>query len=319
MKVVSVTVNFRTAQLAARAVDAALVDLRALGGKVLIVENASGDDSLASLESAGASRGWGDDVQVIAAPSNGGFGAGNNIAFREAMGWSEAPEYFYLLNPDAKPDVGCIETLVRFMDQHPDVGLAGSKVRHDDGSLRISAFRFPGVLSEVEAGLKLGIASRLLERWRVWAPPPVRTGPVDWVSGASVLIRRATLEQVGLFDESFFLYFEETDLCARALQAGWSTFYVLEAEAEHIGQVSTGFKDMERPRPRYWFDSRKHYLRKNHGTLKLWAANSAFVGANALYQLRRRLQRKRDEDPPGFLKDFVTHALGAKTKSRRAA
>jgi GT2 family glycosyltransferase len=192
--------------------------------------------------------------------------------------------------------------------------MAGSRVRHEDGSLRLSAFRFPGVLSEVETGLKLGLASRLLSRWRVWAPPPQRTGPVDWVSGASVLMRTQMLEEVGLFDEGFFLYFEETDLSYRALFAGWPTYYVVEAEAEHIGQVSTQFKDHERPRPGYWFDSRRYYLKKNHGPLKLWAANGAFVGASALYQLRRRLQRKPDQDPPELLRDFVRHALSKKNR-----
>jgi N-acetylglucosaminyl-diphospho-decaprenol L-rhamnosyltransferase len=311
MKIVSVTVNYKTAELACRAIDAALPDLRALGGRAMIVDNHSGDGSIAILRAAAHER-WGDDVVILESDRNAGFGAGNNLAFREAMAWPDPPEYFYLLNPDAKPDPGAISTLVDFMDAHPRVGMAGSKVRHEDGSFRLSSFRFPSILSEVEAGLRLGLASRLLERWRVWGPPPERTGPVDWVSGASVILRRRMLEEVGLFDETFFLYFEETDLARRALRAGWPTYWVLEAEAEHIGQVSTNLKDGARPRPGYWFDSRSHYFRKNHGALDLWAANAAFVGASALYQLRRRAQRKPDEDPPHLLRDFVRHALRAR-------
>jgi hypothetical protein len=75
-------------------------------------------------------------------------------------------------------------------------------------------------------------------------------------------------------------------------------------------------QDQARPRPGYWFDSRAHYLRKNHGALTLWAANAAFVGANALYQVRRRLQRKPDGDPPGLLRDFVAHAASRGAKKR---
>lgn len=309
MKVVSLTVNYKTADLALRAVEAALADLEALGGKAIVVDNDSQDGSSDRIRSAIAARGWSDRVVFLPSERNVGFGAGNNLGFRHALDWDDPPEYFYLLNPDAKPDPGAIQTLVEFMDTHRHVGLAGTRVRHEDGSLRLSAFRFPSVLSEIESGLKLGVASRLLERWRVWAPEPPTTGPVDWVSGASVMIRRQVLETVGMFDETFFLYFEETDLCLRAKRAGWPTFYVKEAEAEHIGQVSTQFKDNSRPRPSYWFDSRRHYIRKNHGSWQLAAANAAFVSAYTVYQMRRRLQRKPDIDPPRLLGDFIRHNL----------
>jgi|SRR5690606_14202923 len=311
MKVASVTVNYKTADLTVRAVEAALVDLEPLGGKAIVVDNDSGDGSVDKIEAEIAKRGWGDRVVLLRSPRNVGFGAGNNVAFRDALAWPDPPEFFYLLNPDARPDPGTIRTLLDFMRRTPDAGLAGSKVRHEDGSLRLSAFRFPGVLSEIEAGLKLGVASKLLERWRVWQPVPTQTCRVDWVSGASVMIRRDVLERVGMFDETFFLYFEETDLCLRALRAGWPTYYVVECEAEHIGQVATQFKDNSRPRPRYWFDSRSHYLRKSHGPATLLAANVAFMSAYSLYQVRRRLQSKPDLDPPHLLRDFVRHSFRA--------
>lgn len=309
MKLCSVTVNYKTPDLALRALEAVVPDLRPLGGHAIVVDNASGDGSVLRLREGVKALGLQDDVTVLASEQNGGFGAGNNIAFRHALQSSDPPEYFYLLNPDARPDPGAVRTLVDFMDAHPGAGLAGSKVRHEDGSLRISAFKFPGVLSELEAGLQLGVASRWLQRWRVWQPPPERTSRVDWVSGASVMIRSEVLQSVGMFDENFFLYFEETDLCLRALRAGWPTWYVVEAEAEHIGQVSTGFSDRRKRRPPYWFESRRYYLAKSHGSAKLWAANATFVTANALYQIRRRLQNKPDANPPGLLGDFVRHNL----------
>lgn len=309
MRVVSVTVNYKTPKLTLRAVEAALVDLEPLGGKAIIVENGSDDGSDELLAREIEDRGWSDNVVLLVSPRNLGFGGGNNLAFRHAFEWASPPEYVYLLNPDATPDEGAIRTLVAFMDNHRDVGLAGSKVRHEDGSYRNSAFRFPGVLSEIESGLRLGLTTKILEPWRVWLPPPTQTAPVDWVSGASVIIRSEVLQSVGMFDETFFLYFEETELCLRARRAGWSTYYVMEAEAEHIGQVSTKFKEISRPRPSYWFDSRSYYLRKSHGTLKLWVANLAFVGAHAGYQARRRLQGKPDQDPPGLLGDFIRHSV----------
>ena len=68
------------------------------------------------------------------------------------------------------------------------------------------------------------------------------------------------LEKIGLFDETFFLYFEETDLCRRSLLAGWPTYYVADTVVVHMGSATTGMKDKVRPMPRFWFDSRKHYL-----------------------------------------------------------
>lgn len=318
MKVVSVTVNFRTAELTVEAVEAVLIDLAQMdgtaggetggytGGKVVVVDNDSGDGSYEHIVAAVEERGWGDRVEVIASPKNVGFGAGNNIAFRHVMNWGEPPEYIYLLNPDAKPDPGAVRALVEFMDTTPKAGMAGSRVRHPDGSPRVSAFRFPSVVSEIEAGAHLSCVTRWLEPWRVPADPPSQTCEVDWVSGASVMLRRTMLEEVGMFDEQFFLYFEETDLALRAQRMGWPTYYVIESEAVHIGQVSTGMKDKKKPRPRFWYESRAYYLRKNHGAMKLLVANTAFASAYAVYELRKRFTRKAEVDPPRFYRDFVS-------------
>ncbi|MCA9654607.1 MAG: glycosyltransferase family 2 protein [Myxococcales bacterium] len=310
MKVASVTVNYKTADLALRALEHVLDDIVPLGGRSIVVDNDSQDGSYEKIAAAVRERGWDEHVDVLASGRNAGFGAGNNLAFRHAMSWDDPPEYFYLLNPDAYPDRGTVEHMVRFMEDHPRVGQAGTKVRHPGGELRLSAFRFPSVWSELEQGLHLGLASRLLDRWKVVPEAPEQTGEVDWVSGASVILRRAMLDEIGLFDENFFLYFEETDLAMRAKRAGWSTYYVVEATAEHIGQVSTGIKDTKKRRPRYWFESRAYYLRKNHGRAALLAANTAFAGAYLLHEIRKKLTSKTDQDPHRFFRDFVDFNFG---------
>ncbi len=309
MTVVSVTVNYKTAQLTLRALEAALADMAPLGGRAIVVDNDSGDGSLATIRDAVRARGWADRVDVLAAPANLGFGAGNNIAFRHALSWETPPDYFYLLNPDALPDPGGVRALVDFMERTPDSGLAGSRVRHPSGELRISAFRFPSVLSELEAGVRVGLVTRLLDRWKVPAPPPESTSAVDWVSGASVMLRRAMLDEIGMFDENFFLYFEETDLSLRAMRGGWKTYYVLESGAEHIGQVSTGMKDVQKRRPKYWFESRAYYLQKNYGRAMRTAADVAFAGGFSVHELRKRLG-KPDDDPPHFFRDFLAFNFG---------
>ncbi len=305
MKVVSVTVNYKTADLTLRAVEAVLKDLDPLGGRAIVVDNDSQDGSYEVLCKAVEERGWGDRVEVFASGRNAGFGAGNNIAFRHALESGDPPEYFYLLNPDALPDPGAVRALVEFMDRTPDAGLAGSRVRHPGGELRLSAFRFPSVFSEVEKGLRLGIATRLLDRWRVPMDAPTQTCSVDWVSGASVMLRRQMIDEIGMFDENFFLYFEETDLSLRAARAGWKTYYVIESGAEHIGQVSTGMENKKKRRPRFWFESRAYYLQKNYGKAMRTVADVAFASAALVPAVRKKLGQP-DPDPPRFYRDFVS-------------
>ena len=309
MKVVSVTVNYKTPQLTVRAVDSVLDDVQKLGGRVVVVDNDSKDGSFELISSEVASRNWNELVKVVRAPMNGGFGYGINFAINAAVKGEKEPEYFYLLGSDATIVPGSLDRLVIFMDTNPKVGLAGSRTYNPDGSLRISAFRFPNILSEIESGLRLGIVSNLLARWTVRRPIPKTTTSVDWVSAASLIIRREALEQVGMFDESYFLYFEETDLCKRFRAAGWPIYYVVESAAIHVGQASTGLNNLDRPRPGYWFDSRRYYFLKHHGALGLWCANLLYVLSHLLWRARRRLQGKPESYPPRFLSDFVRHSF----------
>ena len=126
----------------------------------------------------------------------------------------------FMLNPDAIAEPNTVTTLLSFFDRNPKAGIAGSRISGLDGAPHTSAFRCPTPLGELESGLRLGIATRVLNRWVVAPGPRTTTGSVDWVAGASFMIRRKVFEDVGLFDEEFFLYFEEIDLCARAAKAG---------------------------------------------------------------------------------------------------
>lgn len=305
MKLLVVTVNYRTADMVLKSLPHTLRDLEGIDAKIIVVDNDSGERD--KLLDGVTERGWNGAVDVVAAERNGGFGYGNNVAIRRALAAEHPPEYIYLLNPDAYPRRGAIGTLVRFLDRHKNVGIVGSRIHEPDGHHHASAFRFPSVLGELERGLRLGFATRLLDRWAVWTLAPESTQPVDWVSGASAMFRREVFETVGLFDENFFLYFEETDLCRRAQRAGWPAWYCDEAVVEHIQGAATGITDSRRPVPPYWFRSRRYYFLKQGGRRELWAANAAFLTAFSLWRLRRKLQRKPDDDPPGLLRDFVLH------------
>lgn len=308
MRVLAVVVNYRTAE---STLAAALSLVPAMGGlgKIVVVDNDSQDGSFERLSREIRDRRLEGRIDVVASPMNGGFGYGNNVAIHRAYDSEDVPDYFYLLNPDALAEEDTVRTLVEFMDRSPEVGIAGTRIHGMDGEQHISAFRFPSPLSELERGLRLGVATRVLRKWVVAPERPRRTQEIDWVSGASVMLRREMLEAAGAFDEQFFLYFEETDLCFRARQAGFRTWYVHEASVRHEGSISTGMNDTTRRIPRYWFVSRYRFFRKNYGRAALLAANAAFGVGYGLFRIRRRIQRKPDHDPPHHLADFVRYNL----------
>ena len=278
--------------------------------EIVVVDNDSQDGSVEKLSLATHNLNPSPvRVTILGAERNGGFAYGVNQGVAYARSKGENPEYVYLLNSDAFPERNAVGRLVRFLEENPGAGIAGSYVHGVDGEPHQTAFRFPTHMSELEQALRLGIASKLLERWRVPMPMPEGDCQVDWVAGASMLIRRNVFDDVGPFDERFFLYFEETDFCRRAAQHGWSTHYVRESRVVHIGAASTGLKKKGRRMPQYWFDSRQHYFRKNHGPTYLTLSDLLFTVGFSLWRVRRRLQNKPDLDPPALLGDFVRHSV----------
>ena len=145
-----------------------------------------------------------------------------------------------LLNADTLVKEHALETLVAFMDAHPKVGIAGSLLLWPDETIQASPFRFPGIATELDRGLRLGIVSKLLTPWRIMIPTPRVAARVDWVSGASMILRRTMLEQIGLLDDGLYTYCDDADICLRARRAGWETWYVPESRVIHLEGASTG-------------------------------------------------------------------------------
>jgi GT2 family glycosyltransferase len=310
VRVVATVVNYRTPELATKAVTSLLAQLRLLGSHhVYLVDNASGDDSLEHFRRAGERDGWGNSVTVVASEHNGGYGYGINLALRRAQAQAEPPDYLYVLNSDALADEGTLLRLVDFMDGDPRVGIAGSRIHGPDGATQVTAFRFPSVLGELEQAARLGLATRLLHRHRIPMPEPATSCEVDWISGTSMLIRRQVFEKIGPFDEGFFLYFEETDFCRSARQAGWKVCYVAEAPVTHLGSVSTGLADPSRRMPRYWFDSRHRYLLKHHGRAYTALCDGAFVVGSVLWQIKERLLCRDGKDRPHMIQDMLASSV----------
>lgn len=308
-----IILNWRTPELTLKAAQSAIRAMEGIDGAITIVDNDSQDGSFEKLQTAAAN--W-PRVRVLQSGRNGGYGAGNNFAIRAGLPGGERADYVYILNSDAFPAPDAIRTLLDYLQANPRAGIAGSHIHGPEGEPHTTAFRFPSIASEFEGAAQTGFISRLLKNHIVAPPLPAQTMPVDWLAGASVMMRQEVLEQIGLFDEAFFLYFEETDLCRRARLAGWQTVYVVESRVSHIGSVSTGMKQWDRT-PRYWFDSRRHYFEKNHGKAVAWVATLAHWAGLGLFGLRILFQGKKPHTPPHFFRDFVTYSVSPRSTPER--
>jgi N-acetylglucosaminyl-diphospho-decaprenol L-rhamnosyltransferase len=211
------------------------IDYR-LSTEVFVVDNASSDGSAAMVRERFPT------VCLIENHDNRGFAAANNQAFAQASG-----RYVLMLNPDTEVRPGALETLLDFMDAHPQAGACGGKLVYGDGSLQHSAFRFP-TLAQIFFDF-FPLNWRLTDsRWngrypRVWY---ARSEPfeIDHPLGADLLVRRAAAEQVGWLDDRFFIYCEEIDWCIRCKRAGWQIWCVPQAEiVHHEAQSTRQFRD----------------------------------------------------------------------------
>lgn len=309
MKLAGIIINYRTPEMTGDAVSALLVELALVGpSHLFLVDNDSRDGSLEYFERRAREENWGDRVSLIANTLNGGYGYGINVGVRAGLALPNPPDYYYILNSDASADAGSLRTLVDFMDGHPSVGIAGSRIRYPSGQTQGGAFRFMSFVSELERQAELAVLSKLFRRWIVAPDPPNVSSPVDWVPGTSMLIRRSTFESVGFFDEGFFLYFEEVDYCLRAKQAGVAVYYVDGAPITHLGSVSTGMEDESKRFPLYWFESRHRYFLKHHGLAYAAACDAAWVTGSLLRRLKHKLKPGKPERPRVF-RDFVKASM----------
>ena len=274
----------------------------------IVVDNSGQDYEVVS--NAIIQNQWQDWVKVARPPENRGFAHGNNFGVKLARE-SRKPHYIHLLNPDTLVRAGGIRFLAEFLEKNPDAGIAGSSFENLDGSDWPYAFRFPTVFSEIEEGLQFGLASRLLARWIVARSMNKSIERVDWVPGASMMMKAGVFDAVGGLDERYFLYFEETDFCFRANKLGFQTWYVPQSRVMHIAGQSTKVTERQteaRRLPPYWFESRRLFFITSYGLLYAILTDIAAVSSRSLGGIKRLLQNKPGSGIPYFLRDLLQHS-----------
>jgi N-acetylglucosaminyl-diphospho-decaprenol L-rhamnosyltransferase len=251
---------------------ACLESLRGVDAEIVVLDNASEDGS------AEAVRERFPGVRLIEQRHRAGFGANHNAAIRATTG-----RYVFVLNEDTTSADWGFERMVAHLDANPRVAALGPRLVYPDGRPQSSAWRFPGPGTAAVGLLTLGRAGILQSGGS-------RTRDVDWAMAAALLVRREALDDVGGFDEGFFIYSEETDLCRRLRSAGWRTqFFPSVTVVHHESSFSAGIperriNEMWRGRHRYWD--------KHHSKL---GARVAAILTGAQYALRALL-RAGDRD-----------------------
>lgn len=288
-----VIVNYRTPDLVIGCLQSLIPEFELLSeasvdAQVVVVDNCSGDDSIDRLQE--WHRQQADSVQcrinLLPSQINGGFSAGNNLGIT-----ARQADYYLLLNSDTIVRPGSLVMLLNSHKRSPDVGLMGPRLEFLDGFPQESCFRDQGVISEFLRGAQLSIAFKLFRQKIVAIPvEEAVTSNIDWCSFACVLIRAEVFEAIGLMDDRYFMYFEDSEFCARARKAGWRVAHESAARVVHLrgGSSSVKRRAVQKKRlPSYYYQSRSRYFLQRGGLPKLIAANSMWLFGRFLCQLKR--------------------------------
>jgi GT2 family glycosyltransferase len=251
-----IIVNWNTQELLAQCLHSIFEGLPAQAlarVEVFVVDNASADGSKSMVHHSFP------QVHLISNSENVGFASANNQAIRQSHS-----RYVLLLNPDTILLLTALNTLIEFMDAHPEAGAAGPCLLNPNGTLQMSCYPAPTLPRELWRLLHLDAlypyGSYRMSSWSTVAPREV-----DIVQGACLILRKTTLDQVGLLDEDYFIYTEEVDLCYRIRQAGWRISWVPSAQVIHYGGQST--QQVAAEMFLHLYRSKLLYFRKHHGVL----------------------------------------------------
>ena len=246
-----IIVNWNTCDLLRDCLSSLLDDPQP-GYELIVVDNGSSDDSACMIRHEFPA------IQLIENGQNDGYARANNLGIRSSRG-----RYLLLLNSDTLVPAGALPRLIDFMEQHPEAGACGPRLVRADGKPQSYAFGGDPTLGYL---LRRGVSQLLLRRplhdWAMGA-----TLPVDWVSGACLLARRAAVEQAGLLDERFFMYFEDNDWCLRIRKAGWNVYYCPAAEIMHLGGQSLA----RNPQAQHaYYQSLAYFYAKHYSSPARW-------------------------------------------------
>jgi GT2 family glycosyltransferase len=255
-----IIVNWNTKDYLLRCIESILQSGRKISWELIIVDNGSQDGSVEEVRERFT------EINLIENSENMGFAKATDQGIKRSTG-----KYILLANPDTRVEDKAIERLLAFMDSHPETGVSGPQLLNGDGSKQNSIANFPSLATELlnKSLLKWLFPNKYPGKGRYYRDPI----EVDSVIGACMMVRRTAIEQVGLLDEDYFLFLEETDWCYRMKRAGWKIYHVPQAEVYHYQGKSV---ERERKKAKLeYYRSRYLFFKKNRGSIQWYIV---FVG-----------------------------------------
>ncbi|MGC6486513.1 MAG: glycosyltransferase family 2 protein [Planctomycetota bacterium] len=286
-----VVLNYRTPELVLACLASLEGQVDGARDAVVVVDNASGDGSADHVASELARRGWTGWARLVRSEQNGGFSAGNNLGIE-----SVDADAYLLLNSDTVVRPGALADLLEGLASDPRVGMVSPRLEGPDGDPQRSCFRYHTPASELIRGAATGVVTRLFRSYVVSQPLDDAPALHEWTSFAAVMIKKEVFDEVGLLDDGYFMYFEDTDFCRRMRPAGWKILHWPAARVVHTrggsSEVKSRVAARERP-PAYLYASRARYFLKHYGRVGLWCANVMWSLGACVDELRALVQRRR--------------------------
>lgn len=261
MDVSIIFVNYKTKDLTINAIKSVKEKTEGLIYEIFVVDNNSQDGSIEAIEQEFA------DIKIIKNPNNAGFGAANNLAIKQAKG-----KYIFCLNTDTLLVNNAIKIMFDFMEkeENQNVGVCGGLLHDVDLNVIHSGGRFPcleGVF------WKFGLRYLLPKYYRKRYGLDCLATKIEYVTGADIMFRKSVLDKVGLFDENYFMYFEESDLCYRIKKIGYLIKLINDAKIIHLEGKST----KDELKKKKWFKSSEFYYFKKHHPFKFYFVKLMYI------------------------------------------
>ncbi len=277
--------------------------------KLVIVDNDSKDKTVPWLEAFFSSEIQEGRVIVEAVGANRGFGAGCNIG----VSLAGDVELLWFLNPDTQIEISTALELLKCFDNDESLSSVGSLLKNQAGEVSPGSFRFPELATVFLSCAQLGLLDRLFSNKKLTYDADHHMKPVDWLTGASFMLKKRHFDSVGGFDETFFLYFEEIDLFYRLKQKGYKAISCHDSVVYHISGASTGINRQLQsgllPRkPKYWFESRRHLYMKNYGRQYFLMIDTVYIVGSLFSRLKALILNRKITRYRNLLRDIIKHS-----------
>jgi len=282
-----VIINYKTPQLVIDCLGSLLPEIAELKAKVVVIDNASQDDSCELIQRWINDRACCDKVQLISSADNTGFSGGNNAGIKAVKA-----EHYLLLNSDTLVRKGAINLLLNAAKKDDLAGLISPRLEWPDATPQESCFRFHTPISELISSANTGFVTKIFQKFNVPFKVSEKAAYYDWTSFACVLVKAEVFKDVGLMDDGYFMYFEDVSFAHKAQQAGWKVLNIPTAHVVHLRGGSSPVKSQAKQRkrlPRYYYESRTRFFYQIYGRTGLLMANVFWTLGFGISLFRRLL------------------------------